>query len=357
MEDTQRQSDYNRVRDVLISCENRDQLKAAVKMYNLLNRKYDLTDKEVRKLENIVGLMRKKCLVPDEDSLREISDIGQQFRTQAGLSGEPELNRIKFDEDEVKGGLADNMTPEKLAKKHDVSVEDIKKEISVGTKIEMEHTDSKKMAKEIAMDHIAEIADYYTDPQYGIIAIEKKQGGEKKTIRISKSEMEKLHDEGKVTVDGIELSYPVEEGTGATSSGSFVGKLGSPITRTFKKSEIPVSKNGLNKPVGKMTTLTEEDPEVDGEELEEATDASSSGAYVTNKVWAKGEKDWRGKHKKTYKGGKFVNVKEKCKNYPYCDEGPGAIELSDTSNMKVDSVFNESRVIKKVKKGQLKIKK
>ena len=32
----------------------------------------------------------------------------------------------------------------------------------------MEHTDSKKIAKEIATDHIYEIPDYYTNSDYGI---------------------------------------------------------------------------------------------------------------------------------------------------------------------------------------------
>jgi len=31
----------------------------------------------------------------------------------------------------------------------------------MGIKVELEHTNSKKLAKEIAMDHLAEIPDYY----------------------------------------------------------------------------------------------------------------------------------------------------------------------------------------------------
>jgi len=37
-----------------------------------------------------------------------------------------------------------------------------KQELSNGIKIEMEHTDSKPVAKRIALDHLAEFPDYYT---------------------------------------------------------------------------------------------------------------------------------------------------------------------------------------------------
>jgi hypothetical protein len=80
---------------------------------------------------------------------------------------------IKVESEEVPGGEAEGMTAKDLAEKHGVSVKDIEKEIEVGTKIEMEHTDSKKMAKEITMDHIAEFPDYYTNEKYGTIASEK----------------------------------------------------------------------------------------------------------------------------------------------------------------------------------------
>ena len=36
------------------------------------------------------------------------------------------------------------------------------KELAMGIKIELEHTSDKKLAKKIAIDHLAEIPDYYT---------------------------------------------------------------------------------------------------------------------------------------------------------------------------------------------------
>jgi len=62
----------------------------------------------------------------------------------------------------IKGGKADKMSIEDIAKKHDVTLESIKVQIEMGKKIEMEHVDDEKLAEEISMDHLDEIPDYYT---------------------------------------------------------------------------------------------------------------------------------------------------------------------------------------------------
>jgi hypothetical protein len=360
--------DYERTKKVILSCQNIEQLRVGVKMFNQLNKLHALPDKELDVLENLIGLMRIKL---GGDVNEGKSQIGKEFHKAAQASGVNDLKGIVFSEDEeIIGGVADNMGPEDLAEKHGVNLKDIKKEINVGMKIEMEHTDSKKMAKEIAIDHIFEFADYYTDPKYGIVAIENKKGEGRKTIRVSKTDMDKLHNKGSVSIDGFDISYKddgeIEEGTSAMSSGSFVAPFGGgPISRTFKKSEIPVSVGGIDKPIGKMYSYRNEEKEIieEEDELEEASSAGSvGGQYVTPKFWAKGKGEWRNRVKKTYPGGKFVNIKKKCKNYPYCDQGSGGpsgspITLTDTSQMEIDGYFNESRVVKTIKKGKLKIKK
>lgn len=52
-------------------------------------------------------------------------------------------------------------TVEDLAKKYNVSEEEIQKELDKGIKVEMEHTSDKKVAREIALDHLGEKMDYY----------------------------------------------------------------------------------------------------------------------------------------------------------------------------------------------------
>lgn len=49
------------------------------------------------------------------------------------------------------------------AKKKKITEKDVdKKELEMGTKVEMEHTKNKAIAKRIALDHLAELPDYYT---------------------------------------------------------------------------------------------------------------------------------------------------------------------------------------------------
>lgn len=54
------------------------------------------------------------------------------------------------------------LTPEQIAKKHDVSLAQIKRQLGMGHKVEKEHTKSAKVADEIARDHLGEIPNYYS---------------------------------------------------------------------------------------------------------------------------------------------------------------------------------------------------
>jgi hypothetical protein len=124
-------------------------------------------------------------------------------------------------------------------------------------------------------------------------------------------------DISKKSKDKEEKEVETKEQTMAASSGAFVA----PLTTTTKK-------------------------ETKEQEFTEATSASSSGAYDVPLFGTspKGRKDplkidgvksigqsRAVKDKKFPKWGGpdsvFVKVKEKCKKYPYCNEGPGAIEL------------------------------
>jgi len=153
----------------------------------------------------------------------------------------------------LKGGLADTSNLFDLAAKH-VEDKSVKKQsperiakmlmhltqqLVKGIKVEMEHTEDVEIAKEIAMDHLAEDPNYYT-----------------KLKKIEESSAE------------------------AT----------------------------------------------------EATTTASTGAYSTPAFVAKGSKNWRGGKKPLYKGGKFVQIKKKCLTFPYCNQGAGAINLSETPN-------------------------
>lgn len=71
----------------------------------------------------------------------------------------------EMEENQIVGGKADNKTVEDIARRHGVSVEEINKQLEIGIKVELEHTNDKKLAREIALDHLWEFPNYYTELQ------------------------------------------------------------------------------------------------------------------------------------------------------------------------------------------------
>ena len=53
-------------------------------------------------------------------------------------------------------------TPAQIARKHNVPLQQIKTELAKGTQVELEHTTNRGKAREIALDHLMELPDYYT---------------------------------------------------------------------------------------------------------------------------------------------------------------------------------------------------
>lgn len=186
-----------------------------------------------------------KSFKPKKEENKEATSAG----AGVGAYDSPLFSDLK--EEKLKGGRADNKTFEELVNKYKTKGKDIKiverelkTQLNKGIKVEMEHTDDHKKAKEIAMDHLFEDPNYYT-------------------------KLKKI-------------------------------------------------------------------------ETKEATTSASSGQYSTPKMWAKStsKKDWRGRAKTQIPGGKFVQVKKKCKRFPYCNQG----------DIKALNIFSEEILQKTIKK-------
>ena len=97
---------------------------------------------------------------------------------------------------------------------------------------------------------------------------------------------------------------------GAASAGGYSAPL-------FSTTKVDIVKG--------VKTVREEldDDDVKKVETKEATTSASSGQYSSPAIWAKSlnKKDFIGYSKPLYKGGKFVQVKKKCKKFPYCNQG------------------------------------
>lgn len=62
------------------------------------------------------------------------------------------FNEFVNEQDSIKGGKGDKTTPTDVDPK----------QLEIGIAVEMEHTDDKDTAKEIALDHLTEDPEYYT---------------------------------------------------------------------------------------------------------------------------------------------------------------------------------------------------
>ena len=101
-------------------------------------------------------------------------------------------------------------------------------------------------------------------------------------------------------------------------------------------------------------------------ETKEATDTTSSGQYSTNSMWAKTtkKKDWGPSRKTQIPGGKFVQVKKKCKKFPYCNQGDiNALRIFENKSVQsvietvsskygVDKVIISDIVFEEIRKTQ-----
>ena len=94
-----------------------------------------------------------------------MSDLSDLFRLVA-----EEKKKKKEEIDSLIGDSFDRLfveqlkphkTPEQLAKKHKVSISQIKNQLKKGTKVEKEHTKDVELATTIASQHIDELPDYY----------------------------------------------------------------------------------------------------------------------------------------------------------------------------------------------------
>jgi len=108
-----------------------------------------------------------------------------------------------------------------------------------------------------------------------------------------------------------------KEATGSGASGGFTGPIGFDPESDFVKRSFDEKPKKI--------------------EATEATGSGSAGSYETTAAWAKSmkKKDWRGASKTQIPGGKFVQVKKKCKKFPYCNQGDiKALKIFENESLK-----------------------
>jgi hypothetical protein len=166
------------------------------------------------------------------------------------------------------GGLSDKLTLKDIAQKHKVSIDHIKKQLIKGIKVEKDHTNDESKAREIAMDHLTELPDYY----------------------------DKLKTLG------------IDEMTDASSSGSY---------------DMPFNSQNKSNPL-----------KIDG------VKSIKNSRAIVNKDFPK----WGGPD------GVYVQIKEKCKKFPYCNQGDvNALEILENNEL-INEVSNHFKINSKTLK-------
>lgn len=128
-----------------------------------------------------------------------------------------------------------------------------------------------------------------------------------------------------------------KEATGAGSAGGYNAPL-------FSSTKGDIIKNVEN-----VKTVREN---VEKVEATEATSSSSSGQYNQPAIWAKSlsKKNWKGASTKYMPGAKRVQVKKKCKTFPYCNQGDiKALKIFENESVQnaIDSVSSIYQLDKK----------
>ena len=233
----------------------------------------------------------------------------------------------------LKGGLSDNMKPEDLAKKHQITIKGILSQLKKGIEVEKEHTNDESKAKEIAMDHISEDPKYYDKLS--------KMGMDEKWSKEYKNSIDCSNPKGfsqKAHCQGKKKKQDATESMGADSAGSF---------------EMAFNSKPIKRPITKIHNMNEES------DIDEAMTADSAGAYDVpfpskkrkDPLSIGGEKSIKQSRAVTDKKfpkwggpkGVYVRVKDKCKKFPYCNQGnTGALEFYEVDGL-VETVKKVSK--------------
>lgn len=98
--------------------------------------------------------IKGNCIYKKDDNSKVGCTKGDVNKYMAAL-------HANVDENALIGGISDTLTVQDIADKFGVGIGEIQNQINKGIGVEMEHTNDKIKATEIATDHVAEIPDYY----------------------------------------------------------------------------------------------------------------------------------------------------------------------------------------------------
>ena len=126
--------------------------------------------KKLKSAATYMDISLLDSLIITNEGYYSLADEGALFKEGGTVNGygyedlsQKESNVVYENGGKLKGGLADNKTIEDIAREHGVDVAFANEQLEKGIAVEMEHTDNKEIAKEIALDHLSESINYYIE--------------------------------------------------------------------------------------------------------------------------------------------------------------------------------------------------
>ena len=125
-------------------------------------------DPQEKKELRTIKMQLNKSAAKHARQAKQATDIAQASEKSSNLHAKQVKTIDKMlGEELIPGGLGSELTGDvehqhkKIADMHNISVEDVEKQIQKGIEVEMEHTSDPEYAHEIAMDHVIEDPNYY----------------------------------------------------------------------------------------------------------------------------------------------------------------------------------------------------
>ena len=106
--------------------------------------------------------MKISDIITESMGVGGVAVVAQPVGGMVRRAGTTKKSKKKKTKESEKLPSVETHSPAEIAKHHGVAKEQIMQQLKMGIKVEFEHTKDRETAREIALDHLLELPDYYT---------------------------------------------------------------------------------------------------------------------------------------------------------------------------------------------------
>jgi hypothetical protein len=132
------------------------------KTYHTADKDLHEDSEEVEQIDEFMGLLAAKKPVRKPVDFKKAREFFDKLDKQTRIVPQNQVRTRTVGEEAEPATQKPHLTVDQIAKKHNVDVAEIEKQLKMGQKIEHEHTKDMDVATDIALNHLGEFPDYYT---------------------------------------------------------------------------------------------------------------------------------------------------------------------------------------------------